>query len=77
MRNGHVKLRRITGALPNELKEIFNALSTTKRKARAVNGPALALLTGGASQLDAKTLDLVVPVIIESKGDASPAIRQP
>ncbi|MER9070060.1 hypothetical protein NKH84_26415 [Mesorhizobium sp. M0902] len=75
-KDSHAKLRRITGALPNELGEILNALPTTKRKARRVNGPALALLAGCASQLDAEALDLVVPVIIESRGDASPAIAQ-
>jgi hypothetical protein len=75
-KNSHAKLRRITGALPKEFEEIFKALPTTKRKARRVNGPALALLTGCASQLDAEVLDLVVPVIIESRGDASPAIAQ-
>jgi len=74
--NGRANLRRITGALPNELREIFNALPTRKRKARAVNGPALSLLAGCAPQLDAETLDLVVPVIIESGGNASPAISQ-
>lgn len=75
-KSSHPKLRRITGALPNEFEEILNALPTTKRKARRVNGPALALLTGCASQLDAEALDLVVPVIIKSRGDPSPAIAQ-
>ncbi|WP_245515282.1 hypothetical protein [Rhizobium deserti] len=75
-KSSYAKLKRITDALPNEFEEILNALSTTKRKARRVDGPALALLTGCASQLDAVALDLVVPVIIESGGDASPAIAQ-
>lgn len=75
-RSSHAKLKHITDALPNELQEIFNALSATKRKARRVNGTALSFLTGCASQLDAEALDLVVPVIIESNGDASPAITQ-
>lgn len=75
-KNSHAKLRPVVGALPNELKEIFNAFPTKKRKARAVNGSTLALLTGCPSQLDAEALDLVVPVISESRGDASPAIAQ-
>lgn len=75
-KSGHAKLQRITVALPNELKDILNALPTSKRKAREVNGPALSLLAGCASQLDPEALDLVVPVIIASGGDASPAIAQ-
>ncbi|MFS2197729.1 hypothetical protein ACCD00_04295 [Pseudomonas sp. Pseusp3] len=69
-------LSLITGALPRELKEIYKALPTRKRKARKVNGQTLLFLTACASQLDADALDLVVPVIIESSGDASPAIIQ-
>lgn len=75
-KNSPAKLKLITGALPEEFEEILNALPTTKRKARRVNGPALELLTGCASHLDAEALDLVVPVIIKSGGDASPAIAQ-
>lgn len=75
-KSSHAKLKLITGPLRNEFEEIRKALPTTKRKARRINDPALALLKGCASQLDAEALDLVVPVIIESKGDASPAIAQ-
>ncbi len=75
-KNSHAKLRPVVDALPDELKEIFNAFPRKRRKARAVNGSALALLASCASQLDAEALDLVVPVIVESRGDASPAIAQ-
>ena len=74
--DGRAKLRRVSGALPKELKEIFNALPTSKTKARKVNDRALSLLAACAPQLDAETLDLVVPVIIESRGYASPAISR-
>ncbi|OBR79251.1 hypothetical protein A7D35_00040 [Xanthomonas arboricola] len=74
--SSHAKLSPVVGALPDQLKEVFDAFPTKKRKARAVNGLALILLTGCVPQLDAEALDLVVPVILASKGDASDAIAQ-
>ncbi|WP_313497359.1 HEAT repeat domain-containing protein [Pseudoxanthomonas mexicana] len=75
-KSSHAELSTVVGALPDQLKEVFDAFPTKKRKARAVSGLTLMLLTGCAPQLDAEALDLVVPVILASKGDASAAIAQ-
>ena len=75
-KSGDAKLRRITDALSMELKEIFYALPTRKRKACKVNSQALSLLVSCASKLGPEALDLVVPVIIVSGGNAAPAIAQ-
>lgn len=70
------KLKRVTDELPPELAEIFGALPTRKRKARAIGQSALAFLTFCAPELDAEALDLAVPVIVTSGGDALAAITQ-
>lgn len=70
------RLRHVTTTLPTELNEIFDALPTNKRNACKVNSQALSLLVSNASHLSPETLDLVVPVIITSEGNASPAITQ-
>jgi hypothetical protein len=70
-----IELRRVANLLPGDLKEALSALPRGKRKARKVNGPALSMLTGCATQLGQEALDFVVPTIIASGGDASQAIR--
>jgi hypothetical protein len=75
-KSSDAKLRHVTDALPIELKEIFYALPTRKREACKVNSQALSLLVSCASKLGPETLDLVVPVIIASGGNAAPAIAQ-
>lgn len=74
-KRGHkAKLKRVTAGLSPELAEISGALPTRRRKARAVGASALALLVECAQKLDAQALGVTVPIIIESGGDASPAI---
>jgi hypothetical protein len=70
------KLRRVTAALNMTLQEILAALPTGKQKARKVKSQTLSLLVSCASHLGPDELDLVVPVIIASGGNASPAITQ-
>ncbi len=73
-RGAKAKLTRVTSGLTPELAEILGALPTRRRKARAVGTSALMLLVECAPKLDAQTLGVTVPIIIESGGDASPAI---
>lgn len=75
-KSGDAKLKRVTDALPMQLKEIFHALPTLKRKACKVNIQALSLLVSCAPKLDPEALDLVVPVMIASGSNAAPAIAQ-
>lgn len=73
-RGQKAKLKRVTAGLSPELAEIFGALPTRQRKARAVGPSALGLLVECAPKLDAESIDGIVPIIIASGGDASPAI---
>lgn len=70
------KLRRFAGTLPLALRETFSALPTGKRKATKVNSEALSLILNCASKLGQDALDLVVPVIIASGGNAEPAVAR-
>ena len=69
-------LRRVTDHLAPELVEIFAAFPPGEGEAGQVGRSALTALTANALGLDAKTLEAVVPVIIASGGDASPAIER-
>ena len=75
-KSGNARIRRVTDALPIELREIFDAFPTSRRKACEVNGQTLSLLVSCASQLGPEALNFVVPVIIASGENASPAIAQ-
>lgn len=70
------KLKRIADALTPELQEIVAALGFRRRAAKGVNASALDRILAAAGSLPARTLKLLVPIIVASGGDPTEALRR-
>lgn len=69
------KLKHVTAKLSPELTEILAALPLRQRKAGMVGTSALAFLIEVATKLDSESLDMVVPVIVANRANASAAVE--
>lgn len=67
-------LRRVTDHLPPELAEIFAGFLASGDATVAVGVKALRILMDSAASLASETLNLVVPIIVASGGDAAPIL---
>lgn len=70
------RVRPFLTSLSSTAREVFEALATKNRPARAVGPAALSLLGQAAVTTTPFVLDQIAPVIIASGGDATEAIRR-